>query len=273
MTMTEEKQELKQHLYNKLEELSNSLVTDPEKMKLFIAQWSNGFHQYSLGNLLLIMMQKPDATLCAGYRTWLSKNRQVRKGEKSLAILAPRFKKIVLTAEDDPTETEEYKLLRGFMTVSVFDVSQTDGEPVDIGHSQHIIGADWKIADVVKHYDYKVLYDAGLQHENGFADVDNQIHLAGYRPDAAQVACFYHEAAHIKLGHTSTDNDTPRETRELEAEAVAYLCCCFLGIDNNKSAMYIANWHGDKEKLQKSGQHILKTAEQLIRVLTNDKEE
>src|SRR5690625_4915918 len=79
------------------------------------------FHSYSFFNSLLILSQLPTATLVSGYRKWKEMGRQVRKGERGIRILAPMLRK-------DPDD-EERKVLTGFREVSVFDVSQTDGEP------------------------------------------------------------------------------------------------------------------------------------------------
>ena len=121
-------------LRSKLAELANTLITDPDLIDRFVRQWSNGFHRYSLGNTLLIMWQRPGSTLCAGYRDWLSKHhRFVKRGEKGIAILAPIIKRTSATGEDGE-DLEEVR--RYFRTVYVFDVAQTDGEPLsDIGHS------------------------------------------------------------------------------------------------------------------------------------------
>src|SRR5438105_5292083 len=86
------------------------------------------FHDYSLGNLLLIAFQRPDATRVAGFQTWKSMGRYVRKGEKGIAILAPMTYR--RTETDDEGTEQTVVGLRGFRVVHVFDVSQTDGEPL-----------------------------------------------------------------------------------------------------------------------------------------------
>src|SRR5207244_9968641 len=82
------------------------------------------FHRYSWRNSLLIALQRPEATRVAGYRTWQSLGRQVRRGEHGIAILAP----MVYRKRDDAEETDALVVLRGFKVVSVFDVAQTEGE-------------------------------------------------------------------------------------------------------------------------------------------------
>ncbi|GAJ14171.1 unnamed protein product, partial [marine sediment metagenome] len=78
-------------LLSKLKELSSDLVTDPDKLKVFADRWRGGFRQYSFYNLLLIAVQKGEATLCAGFKQWNKQKRWVNEGEKALWILAPGF--------------------------------------------------------------------------------------------------------------------------------------------------------------------------------------
>src|SRR5437870_1182895 len=87
------------------------------------------FHHYSPSNVLLILRQRPDATRVAGYRTWQRLGRQVRRGERGIAILAPCSYKV--RGDDEPdTDDDPRRALRGFKVAHVFDVSQTDGEPI-----------------------------------------------------------------------------------------------------------------------------------------------
>src|SRR5215212_9354843 len=92
------------------------------------------FHQYSFGNVLLILAAKPDATRVAGYQTWKSLGRQVRRGEKGLRIIVPmRGRTAVSPAESETSDEEKPKTERTivrFGTGSVFDIAQTDGEPL-----------------------------------------------------------------------------------------------------------------------------------------------
>src|SRR5690348_5341896 len=81
------------------------------------------FHDYSFGNICLIVSQRPDATQIAGYKAWQSLGRQVRKGEHGIRILAPFVRKV----EDAQTEERTPRVV-GFRSVSVFDISQTDGD-------------------------------------------------------------------------------------------------------------------------------------------------
>ena len=119
-------------ILKKLEEGVKDLFTS-EKYKQYLSTMSK-FHHYSFNNTILIAMQKPDATLVAGYTAWKQKfHRQVKKGEKGITILAP-IKLKEKEADDSKTVAEndekEYKIHLLFRPVSVFDVSQTEGEPL-----------------------------------------------------------------------------------------------------------------------------------------------
>src|SRR3990167_1102565 len=122
-------------LSKQLQELANQIVTDTDKLDQFSKKWNNGFHDYSFGNTILIWFQNPDATLCAGYHDWLAKHkRYVKKGEHGISILAPMF--IKRAEENDAGEVEEREV-RFFRAVTTFDVSQTDGEPLELGQSDN----------------------------------------------------------------------------------------------------------------------------------------
>jgi len=123
-------------LHAKLGELAAELVSDTEKVREFARQWSSGFWPYSFGNLMLIHFQRPGATLCAGFNQWKKHKRHVKAGEHALWVLAPVLVKAKGEPKDGETEAEPGYFLRGFRSVPVFDVSQTEGEPVEIGNRQ-----------------------------------------------------------------------------------------------------------------------------------------
>lgn len=260
--MAEEKSraQLARQLTKEMEQLANNLVTDPDKLKQFGETWAGGFHDYSLGNLLLIMWQKPNATLCAGFKQWQKHERYVKKGEHGIKILAPwKFK---VTEVNDAGEEEEKSVMR-FYPVTVFDVTQTDGKPLEIGHSEMIKGeVNITLADIATLFDYRVEYSNGLH--NGRADGET-IWISERGNDLAEVATYIHELAHNELGHAAIGCEVPREVRELEAEAVSYLVCSTIGIENDKARYYISHWGGTPESLGRSGSRILKTAEKIAR--------
>ena len=118
------KEDAKQLGEDALEELAQQLAAGKsEQLKQFLNTMSS-FHNYSFGNCMLTARQKPEATMVAGFRAWQKLKRQVRKGEKGICILAPMVGK--KEADDGSSE----KAVFGFRAVHVFDVSQTDGQPL-----------------------------------------------------------------------------------------------------------------------------------------------
>lgn len=254
----------RKELENRMKELANKIITDPDKLDLFSKQWNNGFHQYSFGNTLLILFQKPNATLCAGYHDWLNKHkRYVKKGEHGIGILAPMFLKKAKQDENTGEEIEE--TITYFRAVTTFDISQTDGEPLELGHSDKVKGnCSIPLDDIAKLFDYPVIYSNGI--ENGLTD-GKTIQLSDRGNKVSMIATYFHELAHCELKHLDNANSERggRDNQELEAEAVSYIVCAILGIENERSKYYIGQWQGDATKLGNSGQRIIKTAEKIVR--------
>ena len=256
-------QDRKRYLKDKLDDLASDIVTDPEKLKAFAEHWRGGFRAYSLYNLALIWVQRPNATLCAGYRDWKKRGRHVKAGEKAIWILAPA----IFPAKDKgqaETEDEEEKVIRFFFPVPVFDYSQTDGKELDIGNN-HVNGNG--------SIDIRALaqaFNVPLEFSQGLADgkTDGQKIIISKRENTAQeAACFFHELAHVLLHHVEDGKRgaVQRDVAELEAEATAYLVGACLGIDNEGAKSYLGNWHGSADKLRKSALRILSTAEKILR--------
>ena len=269
----EEKKAITDRLQKKLDTLANELIFDKEKLKLFATQWGNGFHSYSMCNTLLILCQRPNATLCASFKTWGDKGRNVNKGEKGLEIFVPMF------TRDEVNENGEKENghLIGWKIGHTFDYSQTNGKDIEIGHSELIKGnAEVTLDELSKTFaDYPLFFDAGIRHEGGYCNAKKEIHLTPHHKEIARIAVYLHELAHIELGHVTEDwNDehrTPRDIRELEAEAVSHIVCDIVGIQNEQSPLYIANWQGDKAKMESSGKRILATAERITRKIMDKK--
>ena len=257
------KRDQTQRMMADLERLSNELVIDPEKLAEFVRRWQGGFRDYSFHNTMLIWSQNPEASLCAGYGDWESKhNRHVLKGARGLAILAPIFRK--LTAKDgEPVKGADGKVKREtfahiFRVVYVWDVSQTEGEPVKLAGEQYTSGkSSLTLEQIITAFpEYETIING--QSATGGATDGKRIHLA--KGSAVQmIATYAHELGHNEAGHTATKKtervqELNRNTMELEAEAISYLVSCYLGIKNDKSKHYIAHWQGDAEKLGKVGQ-------------------
>ena len=222
------------------------------------------FHKYSWHNVCLIASQRPSATRVAGFQTWRTLGRCVRKGEKGIAILAP----IVARKRDDAVDAQS-RMVMGFRAAYVFDVAQTDGEPLpapaaasgDPGTTfARLTAAIGKQGIAIEHVDD---LDGALGTSHG-----GMIRLLNGLSPAVAFTTLVHEYAHELLHHTN-DRPASRDTRELEAEAVAFVVGSAVGLDTaNSSRDYIHLYRGDREalanslvRIQRAASHILSAIE------------
>ncbi|QEG36142.1 ArdC-like ssDNA-binding domain-containing protein [Bythopirellula goksoeyrii] len=246
-----------------LEELAAQLAAGKsEELTKFLNTMSS-FHNYSFGNCLLIVQQMPTATRVAGFRAWQKLNRQVRQGEKGICILAPLIGK--KKAEDGSSEAE----LLGFRGVTVFDVSQTDGE--DLPDIHRIEGDPGEKLSRLHATAISLGITLSYEEDLGGADGVSQggsIVLRSGLTSAAEFNTLAHELAH-ELLHRGEDRKTLSKTvKELEAESVAYVVSTAVGLRAlAQSADYIHCHAGDSEQLAKSLQRIQKTASLLLEQL------
>ena len=220
------------------------------------------FHRYSLRNVWLIAAQRPTATRVAGFQAWKKVNRSVRRGEKGIAIMAPivRHKREAERAEDES--------IVGFRAAYVFDIAQTEGEPLpDIAQSAGDPGAfleQLRGAITARGIVLEAAADLGgaLGTSSG-----GRIHiLAGLAP-AMEFVTLAHEYAH-ELLHHGDDRPASRDIRELEAEAVAFVVSQAIGVDALDSARdYIHLYRGDRPALQESLNRIQSTAASILNAL------
>jgi len=255
--------ELTAFLVSKLDELADSICQDPDELLHFVEQWNNGFHSYSINNTILAWMQCPEFTLLAGYKAWEKRGRQVRKGERAIRILAPMTRKI--KSEDD----EETVIIRGFRPVSVFDLSQTEGEPIDVGCSD-LISGEVDFQSVVKACPVPVhMKDLGLSNGNTNG---KEINITPKDNESAICGTLIHEWAHVSLGHCEEPGilfeSDKKSAKEIEAETTSYIVTTCLGLKNDKSRLYIGNWGANKEELQHRGKKIISVAESIIREIS-----
>lgn len=226
------------------------------------------FRTYSFNNQLLIALQCPTATRVAGYRAWQSLGRQVRKGEKSIGILAPSTRKV----RDAVTGDEESRVV-GFHVVSVFDVSQTDGEPLPVEPHPTLLQGEapsglWDaLAAIVADNGY-ALQRGHCNGANGYTSPSERvIKVRDDVSDAAAVKTCAHECSHM-LMHTDGDDLTisHRGVAEVEAESVAYIVGNYFGlITESYSLPYIAGWSdGDMAVVKSTAQRVTKTARAII---------
>lgn len=223
-------------------------VYESEKWRKYLSVMSR-FHSYSFSNSLLIFLQRPDASHVAGYSVWNTQfHRQVRKGEKGIRILAPLRRK---AEEEDP---EGVYVITGFRPVYVFDISQTDGEPVPVNLCENLQDAvdDYSafLEALILASDVPVRFEKTPEGVNGFYSVNEKVITVNTGMSEAQtVKTLLHESAHALLhADRIIASKTDQAMREVEAESVAYAVSSYYGIDTSSySFSYIAAWAKDRE--------------------------
>lgn len=269
---TDNVKELTDKLEKGLEMLKNS-----DEFKRYLTCMSR-FHSYSYNNTLLIMLQAPYATYVAGYSAW-QKNfkRTVRKGEKGIKIFAPApIKKTIDRQKTDDegnqvTEKEEITV-PVFKPVTVFDVSQTVGEPL----AELITG---ELARNVKDYEELkaalfmtskvpvIMKDIESDAKGYFDPKSNDIYIKKGMSESQTIKTMIHEMAHSILHQKGSDDKKDRNTKEVEAESVAFTVCRHFGIDTGDYSFgYILGWskNATLDEFKQSLQTIQKCASELI---------
>jgi antirestriction protein ArdC len=240
-------------------------------------EMASRFHRYSANNVFLIMLQQPDATRVAGYRAWQSMDRQVRKGERGIRILAPCQYRYKVT-DDDGTETSHVGI-RGFTTATVFDVSQTDGEDLPDIRPELLEGDDVAgLWDALSAQVKKAGYTVERGDCNGAnGRTDHGVHTVRVRNDVsdAQAAkTLAHELAHVLLHPDTAAYFQCRGRSEVEAESVAYLVCHAAGLaTDGYSWPYLAHWSdGNAEVVQETAGRVLEAARSILAGLGADED-
>jgi antirestriction protein ArdC len=208
----------------------------------------------------------------AGYQTWREVGRQVRKGETGIAILAPVTRRRDPDADDPTDATRESRVLRGFRVTHVFDVSQTDGEPLPEVNPELLAGSApfgvWEcLLDQVEAAGYSFGY-ADLAPANGRTDFTTRtVALRGDLTGAQSVKTLAHELAHVLLHEPDTlPAGFTRARAEVEAESVAYVVCAAHGLDaGDYTVPYVAGWaDGDRELVQQTTTRVLATSREIL---------
>ena len=285
-----EKQKVKE-ITDKLEEGLKELF-ESEKYKNYLSTMSK-FHNYSFNNTLLIALQRPDASLVAGYQAWQKNfNRHVKRGEKGIRILAPAPYKIkeerdkldpvtgeVMLDKDGTPQTEEVEVkIPAFRAVSVFDVSQTDGEPLPELETKELLSTVEGYEDFIKAVTYVAPAPIGFEDipgdSKGYFNIEeNRIAVQEGMSESQTLKTMVHETAHSMLHNKEVNREDilapakDRNTKEIEAESIAFTVCRHFGIDTSEySFSYIAGWSSgrDMKELKSSLDTIRRTASELI---------
>ena len=287
---------------DKLKEITDRLeqgiteLFESERYKEYLRVMSK-FHNYSFNNTLLIAMQKPDASLVAGFSSWKNNfGRNVMKGEKGIKIIAPspftvkqevektdpQTGKPVIGKDGKPVTEEKEIKVPAYKVVSVFDVSQTEGRELPD------IAVDELTGDVDRFKDFFAALEQVSPVPVGFEKIEGGAH--GYyhleekriaidegMSDLQTLKTAIHEIAHAKLH--DIDLNAPKEeqkprvdrrTREVEAESVAYTVCQHYGLDTSDYSFgYVAGWSSGKElaELRGSLETIRNTAVEMINAI------
>ena len=278
-----------QELTNKLEQGLQDLFNS-DSYRNYLSTMSK-FHNYSFNNTLLIAMQKPDATLVAGYKAW-QKNfeRHVNKGEKAIRILAPAPYKIkeerdkidpvtqelLLDKDGNPQKEEVEITIPAFRAVSVFDLSQTDGKPIPELTAKELLSDVEGYQDMIRAVEAISPVSIELEEiagdSKGYYDREaKRIAVQENMSESQTLKTMIHEVAHSKLHSKEVEQDEQmrkdRNTKEVEAESVAYTVCQHFGVDTSDYSFgYIAGWSSgrDTKELRSSMDTIRRTASELI---------
>ena len=216
--MGKKTKDLLKRLDKKIEEVQSS-----DEFKELLETFSQ-FHNYSYHNSLLIKMQCPEASYVAGFRQWQKKfNRNVKKGEKGIAILAPFTSKRTVTKLKDGKEVEKEISDTYFRPVFVFDISQTEGEPlpeVDLSIDSTNIDLLRPLIELVKKESLKVKFKLLPERLDGYLKEDTIV-VDKKANTTEQASILIHELAHYYLHDKNQDKKLTKESVEMEAEAVA----------------------------------------------------
>lgn len=254
-------------------------------------QTMSRFHHYSVNNQVLIHMQKPDATLVAGFNKWKNQfGRNVIKGEHGIKIIAPTpFKKKIEQEKLDPDTqlpmldadgkiiTEEKTIqIPMYKPVTVFDVSQTEGKPLPrLAHdlSGNVANYDVFMEALRRSSPVPISIEVMGGGMDGYFDLEHQdIAIRKGMSEVQTVSAVIHEMAHALLHNRTKDTEekTPelsRSTEEVQAESISYAVCAYYGIATGENSFgYIVSWSKDKTlpELRESLEVISKTADGLI---------
>lgn len=241
--------------------------------KKFLSLMSN-FNNYSLNNLQLILIQKPDATNVASFETWKKSGRYVKKGETGIRIIFP-IKYLKNKKNEENEETKEQSNIY-FKVGSVFDISQTE---VAKGKEDLLKKYKPKILDnndpafveyieLFKSISQFPIYfdDFNNAKANGYCDFGtDEIHIKNSLPAAQKLKTIIHEVAHSLL---HKDSDLSKELKEIEAESVAFVVSNNIGLDSSEYSFgYLASWSKEKDikELKPLLERIHKTATNILK--------
>lgn len=296
------KEELAENRKQALTDITDKLekgikdLMDSDRFKNYLSVMGK-FHNYSVSNTILIAMQKPDSSLVAGYQAWKDKfGRQVKKGEKGIKIIAPApFKRKqvvdVIDSSGQPMIGADGKTMKevvevtvpAFKVTTVFDVSSTEGKELPTIGVSELNGKVDKFKDICEALTHVSpvpieMTDISSGAKGYFSPVEQKICIQDDMSEMQTLKTMIHEISHALLHDKDHERmeglentaDKTRNSKEVEAEAVAYTVCKALGgdaIDTSEYSFgYIAGWSSDKDlkELKESLETIRVTADKII---------
>lgn len=258
-------------------------LADDENWLAYLDTMSR-FHRYSMLNQLLITMQRPDATRVAGYRRWEEFGRHVERGQKGISILAPKNVTIPLLDDagkpvlDDAGKPKRIKRCVGFTTATVFDVAQTEGEPLpELRDDLSETPPDGLIDDLeasIRDAGFTVAYETLPPGVRGETSPDGRVRISDTLSPAMRAKVLAHELGHIKAGHLEHMDEYheghggQRGRMETEAESIAYATCRANGMSTDVSTIsstYVAGWsRSNPDMVKTSAQTVSKVVKDLL---------
>ncbi len=256
-------------LHHQLESAFAELVSSDEWTHMLTT--AARFHQYSPANILLILRQRPDATRVAGYRAWQSVGRQVRRGEHGIAILAPCTYAARHDEEAEAVDGEPTRVLRGFKIAHVFDLAQTDGDPLPDVRPALLDGDApaglWEALAAQVTAEGFTLQRGDCRPANGRTDYTARtVTIRDDVSDAQAAKTLAHELAHVLL-HDGTEYALGcRGLVEVEAESVAYVVATASGLPTDAYTLpYVARWaNGNVNAIKATAERVISTAHAVL---------
>lgn len=272
-----------------IESISNGLASiESSDDWIRYLKFCSNFYNYSYNNIILIMMQRPNASYVAGYTAWRKMNCYVRKGEKGIGILCPCIRKVETFAEPDDTkvyndmeaEKEVKKVISGFKVGYVFDLSQIEGDdsmlPVLVTGLAGDSEQEQAIYEALLKYvsnQYQVEEVTGISAKGSYNIETQVITVRSDLQYQQKLKSLLHEFSHAIDFSLHPDMTIARNKRELIAESCVFVVCLRLGIDTSSySFLYLKSWLQDPKELGEIADAVQKISSRIINELAESKD-
>jgi antirestriction protein ArdC len=263
--------------YKRLEDAFNGFAGQ-ESWEEYL-KFSSKFKGYSLNNTIMIYLQNPDARFIRGYKSWQKLDRQVKKGSRGIRIFAP----LTYHKKKDEVDAEQ-TYLAGFRMISVFDLSQTEGDDDQLPVMLTGLRSSEDYTDMM-HRIIEIspvpveLYDMGFAGHGCYYTDKGMIRINSRSTSTQNLKTLFHELGHHYCRSLKEKYEYSRE--EFVVESAAYLICCMLGIDTGEYAIpYLKSWFDDfkgfqtmRKSIETITKRILEVVEDELREVSDEREE